>query len=259
VSARVVALTIAPVKGLRALERDEVELTLAGVRENRRFLLVDADSRMVNAKRLGALQTVVPDYDDARRTLSLRFADGSVVAGPIEIGKRIAARFFDATIATQEVLGPFSQALSERLGTPLRLVENAAEWGAIDRGRDATVTLISSASVERVGVAAATTGPVDARRFRMLIEVGGVAAHAEDAWVGRPLAVGGAVVLPRGHVGRCVVTKRDPDSGEADLDTLRALASYRAGSDTTEPLSCGVYGTVLQPGTVRLGDAVEPA
>jgi uncharacterized protein YcbX len=259
VSARVVALTIAPVKGLRALEREEVALGFAGVRENRRFLLIDTDSRMVNAKRHGALQTVVPDYDDAQRTLSLSFADGSVVAGAIESGKRIAARFFDATIAVAEVLGPFSQALSEQLGTPLALVESVAEWGAVDRGREGTVTLISSASVERVAVAAAAAGPVDARRFRMLIEVDGVAAHAEDGWVRRPLRVGGAVVLALGHVGRCVVTKRDPDSGEADLDTLRALASYRADSETTEPLGCGVYGTVLEPGAVRVGDPVEPA
>ena len=258
-SARVVALTIAPVKGLRALERDELVLGPAGVRENRRFLLIDAESRMVNAKRLGALQTVVPDYDDAQRTLALRFADGSVAAGAVEPRRRIPVRFFDSTIATAEVLGPFSQALSEQLGTPLRLVESVAEWGAVDRGREGTMSLISSASIERVGVAAEAAGPVDARRFRMLVQIDGVAAHAEDDWVGRPLRVGGATVAPLGHVGRCVVTKRDPDSGEADLDTLRALASYRGESETTEPLGCGVYGTVLQPGAVRLGDPVEPA
>jgi hypothetical protein len=259
VSARVVALTIAPVKGLRALERDEIALGPQGVRENRRFLLIDPQSRMVNAKRHGALQTVIADYDDAQRTLSLRFADATVVAGPVETGKRTAAAFFGATIATREVLGPFSEALSEQLGTPLRLVESVAEWGAVDRGREGTVTLISSASVERVAVAAAAGGPLDARRFRMLVEVDGVAAHAEDAWLERPLRVGGAVVLAAGHVGRCVVTKRDPDSGEADIDTLGALAGYRAAAETTEPLACGIYGTVLEPGTVRLGDPVAPA
>jgi uncharacterized protein YcbX len=259
VSARVVALTVAPVKGLRALEREQIALGPDGVRENRRFLLINPDAQMVNAKRLGSLQTVVADYDDAQRTLSLSFPDGSVAAGVVETGRRIAARFFDATIAVAEVLGPFSQALAEQLGTPLRLVESVAEWGAVDRGREATVTLISSASIERLGVAAGAAGPVDARRFRMLVQVDGVAAHTEDGWVGRPLAVGGAVVAPLGHVGRCVVTKRDPDSGEADLDTLRALASYRSESETTEPLACGVYGTVLQPGAVRLGDPVEPA
>jgi uncharacterized protein YcbX len=259
VSARVVALTIAPVKGLRALEREEIALGPHGVRENRRFLLIDPESRMVNAKRHGSLQTVVADYDDSQRTLSLRFADGTVVAGPVEAGKRIAAAFFGATIATRAVLGPYSAALSEQLGTPLRLVESVAEWGGVDRGREGTVTLISSASVERVAVAAAAAGPLDARRFRMLVEVDGVAAHAEDAWLDRPLRLGGAVVLARGHVGRCVVTKRDPDSGEADVDTLRALASYREQDETTEPLACGIYGTVLEPGAVRLGDPVEPA
>ena len=65
------------------------------------------------------------------------------------------------------------------------------------------------------------------------------------------------MITLRGHVGRCVVTTRDPESGMRDLDTLGALASYRSGIATTEPLACGVYGEVLEPGTVRVGDAVE--
>ena len=63
----------------------------------------------------------------------------------------------------------------------------------------------------------------------------------------------------RGHVGRCLVTKLDPDSGVRDLETLDALARYRSTAATTEPLACGVFGAVIEPGTVRVGDAVELA
>ena len=55
------------------------------------------------------------------------------------------------------------------------------------------------------------------------------------------------------------MTTLDPDSGLRDLDTLDSLASYRRGAATTEPLACGVYGSVLEPGTVRVGDPVELA
>ena len=48
--ARVVRICIAPVKALHVFERDEVELTRAGVVGDRRFWLVDRDRRLVNGK-----------------------------------------------------------------------------------------------------------------------------------------------------------------------------------------------------------------
>jgi uncharacterized protein YcbX len=245
------------VKGLRVIGRDEVELGPFGVREDRRFFVIDADGRMVNGKRLGSLQAVLADYSDAGRTLSLRFPDGASVTAPLQAGGRLAVRFFSSTVAALELAGPWSDALSEHVGAAVRLVESVSEWGAVDRGKSAPVSLISSASIERVAQAARAPGAIDARRFRMLFEIDGAGAHEEDGWLGRPLRIGEAVVMLHGHVGRCLVTKLDPDSGVSDLETLEALGSYRAGAATTEPLACGVYGDVVVPGAVRVGDAVE--
>jgi uncharacterized protein YcbX len=238
--------------------RDAVEIGARGVRENRRFFLLDAHGQMVNGKRLGSLQAVLADYSDSERTLSLRFPDGTVLTGAVETGSTLEARFFSTTVTAVEVLGPWSDALSAHVGTPVRLVESADDWGAVDRAGDGTVSLISRATVERIERAAGGGAPIDARRFRMLIEIDGTAAHEEDRWLGRPLRIGGAVVMPRGHVGRCMVTKLDPDSGVRDLETLDILASYRGGAGTTEPLACGIYGSVLEPGTVRVGDPATP-
>jgi uncharacterized protein YcbX len=93
----------------------------------------------------------------------------------------------------------------------------------------------------------------------MSIEVTGTDPHEEDSWIGRELRLGAARVLVRGHVGRCIVTSRHPESGELDLPTLDLLRDYRAGAETTEPLAFGVYGAVLRDGVVRVGDAVELA
>ena len=90
----------------------------------------------------------------------------------------------------------------------------------------------------------------------MLIEVDGVAPHEEDTWVGHRVQVGPASLAMHGHIGRCLITSRDPETAEADLPTLDLLATYRRELDSTEPLPFGIYGEVLDGGTVRIGDPV---
>ena len=99
--------------------------------------------------------------------------------------------------------------------------------------------------------------PVAGRRFRMLLELAGVPANAEDDWIGRRVRVGSAEIVVNGDVGRCVVTSHDPDTGVTDLDTLGTLARYRP-EGPVEPLPLGVFGAVVSPGTVRVGTAVSP-
>jgi uncharacterized protein YcbX len=246
---RVCALQSTPVKGLRILPREELVLDRDGAADDRRFYVIDERANMVNGKQIGVLCAVVAQYDMG--TLTLAFPDRTVT-GTVALGAEIATRFFSRPAPARIVEGPWSEALSEHAGRALRLVTGRR---GVDRGRAGGVTLISRATVDRLAEVAHDA--VDARRFRTLIELAGPRAHVEDAWVGRRLRVGEAVIGVGGHVGRCLVTTRDPDSGEVDLPVLDLLRSYRAGATTTEPLALGVYGEVLAPGRVRLGDAAE--
>lgn len=254
--ARVTGLAITPVKGTRLHRVDSIELERSGVRLNRRFFLIDQRDRMVNGKRLGDLGGVVAEYSEPERRLSLELPGGQTVQGEVRLGAQLSARLHSRTAKARVVEGPWASALSELVGEPLRLLE-AGEAGAVDRGARGAVTVISNASLRRL---AAEGGyeDVDERRFRMLIEVDGIEAHAEDRWVGQAARIGErARVRFEGHVGRCLVTCRDPLTGVVDLPTLEILAGYRRGLDTTEPLAFGVYGRVLEPGRVRVGDALR--
>jgi uncharacterized protein YcbX len=93
----------------------------------------------------------------------------------------------------------------------------------------------------------------------MTFGIDGLAAFAEEGWLGRPVQVGSALVRPLGNVGRCAVTTQDPDRGVPTLDTLRLLAEHRRDVPTTEALPFGVWAEVIEPGRVVLGDAVGPA
>jgi hypothetical protein len=246
-----------PVKGLRVIERSQIELGPGGVEENRRFFLIDSEGRMLNGKQLGSLQAVVADYSPGERTLAVSIPEQGELRGVVETGAAVSVRFFSREVEGREVLGPWSEALSVFAGQPLRLIENDPGESGVDRREGGPVSLVSTASLERLAEQGSLEEPIDARRFRMLFEVDGTEPHEEDEWLGRRIRVGAAVVEPRGHVGRCAITQRDPESGVTDLLTLKLLGEYRRDADTTEPLACGVYGVVLEPGTVRVGDAVE--
>lgn len=255
--ATVTRISVTPVKGLALHHPDAVELTTSGVPGDRTFFLVDRQGHMISATRLGPLVSARAEHDTEAGTLSLSFPDGSVVSDAIEVDEPETVRFYHLPLEVRPVRGPFSAALSDLAGTPVRLVLRPATRPGVDRGAVGAATLISAASLRRLA-AEAGVAEIDARRFRMTFELDGVDAHAEDGWVGGELTVGEARLRVTGHVGRCALTTRNPESGEVDLPTLKVLKAYRGEVESTEPLPIGVAAAVVQPGRVRVGDAVEP-
>lgn len=251
----VTALSAAPVKGLRIDARSELRLERDGPVGDRRFFLVDQQARLVNGKRHGALQQVSAELQEDPERLTLRFPDGSTSAAEIRRGEILDTRFYSERRPAHLIEGPFSAALSAHVGEPLRLVAAADGSSAVDRGVEGAVTLVSAMSISALADAA-ESGRMDARRFRMSIEIDGVAPFAEDGWVGRELQVGETRIALAGNVGRCIVTTMDPESGLVDEPTLDHLRVLRAGAPTTEPLPLGVHGEVREAGYVRIGDRV---
>jgi uncharacterized protein YcbX len=250
---RVSWIAYAPVKGLRLAELDEVELTDTGIPGDRRFHLIDARGHLVNSKRIGELLEVVASWEGGR--LALRFPDGSVVESDVADGEPVTTNFYGRPVTGALVQGPFSEALSDFTGASLRLVRPDESGAGVDRGPAGAVTMLSQGALQTLADVTATS-EVDSRRFRMNFGVTGVPAHAEDGWLGRRVQLGEAVVVPEGHVGRCLITSRNPETGRIDLDTLKALATYRGDLDTTEKLAFGVFATVSEPGRVRMDDPV---
>jgi MOSC domain-containing protein len=256
-TARVCWITVAPVKGMALVHRDEVFVELFGVRDNRRFHVVGEGGRLLNGKQLGELQQIAATWDETANTLALGFPDGSSVDGTVELGDRITTIFFGRPVEGRLVVGPWSEALTEFVGREIRLVQADAPGDAVDRGA-AGVTMLSTGSLEAMRAAAGIADAVDPRRFRMLFGLEGLDAHEEDAWVDRRVMIGEAVARVRGNVGRCIVTSRHPETGVRNLATLDVLAEYRDGVPTTEALPFGIWAKVAEPGVVRLGDTVEP-
>jgi hypothetical protein len=252
----VTRISIAPVKSLGLVHPEQVDLGPRGVTGDRRFWLVDADGRLYNNKRCGPMVQIRPEWDERARTLALTLPGGERVEGVVELGEPVDAVLYGHPLPSRRVVGPWEAAISQVAGEPLTLLW--ADEHATDRGyRGGDISLVSIASLERLSEAGGAAETVDGRRFRMLFEIDGVGAHAEDEWLGTQVRVGEAVLVLNGDVGRCVVTTHDPDTGVTDFDTLGTLAQYRR-EGRNEPLPFGVYGAVAVPGRVRVGDQVVP-
>jgi uncharacterized protein len=248
---QVTRISITPVKGMALHHPDEVLLERIGVPENRRFFMIDADSRLFGILRHAPFVRIRAEVENGR--LALAFPDGEVVAGEVELGEPTATDFWGREVRGREVEGPWAAALSDYAGQTVRLVRTERPGDAVDV---LPVTLVSRESVDELARRAGSDA-VDGRRFRMLLEIEGCEPHEEDRWEGAPVRVGDAVLRMGGPVPRCAVTTRDPHTGERDLDTLGTIAGYR-GLDAERHANFGVYAEVEQPGSVRVGSPVEP-
>jgi uncharacterized protein len=252
----VARISVSPVKGLALVHLDEVLLEETGAAENRRFHIVDAGGRRYNQLRNGALVQIGQEYDGRR--LALHFPDGTTAEGQISLGAEITTDFYGRPVSGKLVEGPWSDALSQWAGRPLRLVRSAP-GAAVDRTRG-HVSLISTASLGELARHGGHEGRADGRRFRMLFELDGCEPHEEDRWVKRHVRIGGALVRLRGDVGRCAITTQNPETGVPDFDTLTTIYGYR-GTTKNEAgkkhVPFGVYGEVVEPGKVVVGDRVE--
>jgi uncharacterized protein len=248
-------LSYTPVKGLALVHPPELYIDVHGVDDNRRFYLIGDDGRRYEITRDGRTAVVVPVYDAETETLSLRFPDGGIAEGRVELDGEVVTDFYGRPVEGRVVKGPWAEALSTFVGKPLRLVKANRPAGGVDRA-DGPVSIVSEASVSELARQAGVE-EVDGRRFRMLITLSGCKAHEEDQWIGREIRIGEVVVRVLEQVARCAATTYSPTTGTRDLDTLRIIRSYR-GVRAGKNLDFGIYGEVVRPGRVAVGHVVEP-
>ncbi len=251
----VARLNVTPVKGTRLLHPDRLRLRPAGLPENRLFFIVDEVGELFSGGDVGALMQVRSAWDAGRDILALRFPDGRDLEGSgSELGEALTTDFYGRRVPGRIVEGPFAEALSAFVGQPVRLVRCDRPGDAFDVE---PLTLVSWASVRDLGEHGGR-GDLDARRFRMNLELDGCEPFEEDTWGGRDVRVGGAVIRVGAQVPRCVVTTLDPATGAKDFATLTQIARHRPRIDGGGGLPFGMYAEVVEPGEIAVGDPVEP-
>lgn len=138
--------------------------------------------------------------------------------------------------------------IGERLGIDVELMK--LNHGIFD---EATVSVISLVTI--AGIAREVGFDLDRRRFRanIFIETEARDPFLEDAWVGGTLVFGDGDPWPAVSItmrdARCVMINLDPDTAEQDARIMKTVVRLNQNN-------AGVYGTVVRPGAIHVGNRV---
>jgi uncharacterized protein len=261
----IVTLRRYPVKSMLGEELDAVEVSERGLRGDRAYALVDAETgKVVSAK-------------NPRRWPNLFEFRAELVEPPSDHGPIPPARITlpdGATVQTDEP--GVDERLSAMVGRPVRLASSAGDapriegyWPDYDwlESPDAVfevnlppgtffdgavVHLVTAATLDRLR-SVSPQSRFDVRRFRPNIVVAltdGAEGFPENDWVGHTLAMGDEVRLRiTDPCPRCVMTTLSQGDLPKDPNVLRTVVQQNQGN-------VGVLASVLRGGWVRRGDAV---
>jgi MOSC domain-containing protein len=188
---------------------------------------------LMRNERLARLHT---RFSDASHTLVIRLEGEEAARGELRTpaGRATIERFF-AGYCADELRGP-------------PRVLNAPGFSFSDVASK-VVSIINLASVAAIeGVVGV---PVHPLRFRGNLYVTGWPPWHEFDLVGQEIAVGPRARLKIiKRIVRCAATNVDPDTGIRDLAIPDTLMKSFGHAD------CGVYGEVVEAGTIAVGDSI---
>jgi MOSC domain-containing protein len=143
----------------------------------------------------------------------------------------------------EEALG---KEISSRYGSEVQLMH--VGQGIFDEASVSVIALATIRSIERE-----LGRELDIRRFRpnIVLDTRSPKPFEEDAWVGKILEFdNGPIIRVTMRDKRCVMINLDPDTAEADPEIMKTVVRLNDNH-------AGVYGTVVRPGELCVGQVVK--
>ena len=264
---RVTALRVHPVKATAPVTVDEAVVELSGLRDDRRWAVIDVDGRRLNATTHDRLLTVTAT-PDASGALTLTRPGDDALTVPRPIGGRTIAvdvsRLASMVDAGDLAATWFSRVLDQpvRLAwqdDPSRRVISPDHGGTGDDplslADTGPILLTTRASLDQLNSWIAeeqAESAMSMQRFRPNVVVDGdLDAFVEDAW--RTIRIGEVGYRFAEHCDRCVVTTMDPVTLVRGREPIRTLARHRRWDGKTW---FGIRIVPMTTGTIAVGDEV---
>lgn len=221
-----------PVKSLDGELLDALSLDRRGVDQDRAWALVDTEGRIASGKTTRRFRKV-PGL--LRHGSRLTGVEGEVPMIRLVDGREAPVDSEAAAALVQEIAGP---------GWSLRREQDVPHFDA------GAVHLVTSTTLATLSAAAREPVAVERLRPNLLIEMEDGGGFPEDGWLGHTLEFGSARLRVSDRVIRCVMVNHARPALPARRDVLKLIGSLN-------DVCAGVYAEVLEPGEVRVGDAVS--
>lgn len=245
-----------PVKSFQGHPADVLEVGPTGVADDRRWSLVTPDgAKALSAKRYKRLLEASVDVVDGAPVV--RLPDGRSF-GPGPDGDAALSDWLGVSCRLAEA-GPDTRVTYEMTFDPpddtAEMVEIPAPPGSFVDLAD--VHLLSTNTLAG-GRTHAPDLDWDVRRFRpnVVVDLPGADPFAEDAWAGTVIALGDVRIRVDQPTVRCAMPLRAQPASD-DAGPLDAQPGLYEAMDRLHANHLGVYATVVEPGTIRVGDPVE--
>lgn len=251
-----------PLKSAKGGWLPMAEVTPIGISGDRRLVVLDAQGRFVTARRYPQLLQVncaaegggwLLRHDEAPKIRIIRS----------ELSAALRGTLWKDDIEALDAGDEAAAWLSGIIGTEVRIgvwqerSRVAGKYGFETSFSDASPILVTTEASMQQACAWAGIEP-DMRRFRPNIVLDGeLEPFVEDQW--KQLRIGNAVFEVLDPCSRCILTTRDPDTGDAhpDKQPMKALIEQHA-SESGEPLF-GINVTLARDSDsalISVGDAV---
>ncbi|MEO8448240.1 MAG: MOSC N-terminal beta barrel domain-containing protein [Gemmatimonadota bacterium] len=255
---KITGLFIYPLKGGVGISLDTVQLGPMGPTNDRRWMVVDENHRLVTQREIGrlALLRATP----AGHRLRLEGPDMTPLeVRPTEVLETVEVwnDQVDAVYMGDSAAGWCSRFL----GAPVRLVHMAESWSRrTDPDYDPIGARVSFAdgypllliSEESLGdLNGRLVDPLPMNRFRPNVVVAGAEPFEEDQW--RRFTIGSLAFDMVKLCARCTVPTTDQATGERSKEPLKTLATYRKQGSG---VMFGVNVVHRSLGTLHVGDEI---
>lgn len=224
----VVALQRFPVKAMGVDVLQSVAVDARGLLGDREWAVYASDGKLATGKHSRRFRRMDPVF----AAISRRIGDDTMVALPS--GASVVAGTPEADVA-----------LSVHFGEPVTLRRETT----VQHQDGATFSIVGTATLAELGRYEGDGRPVDPRHLRTNVVVATGEPYVEETWLGREVQLGEVLVRVSEATERCRMV------GVAQVDLSERPGMLKAISDHHD-LVAGVYASVLQSGTIAVGDVV---
>lgn len=228
-------ITVYPVKSCRGITLTRAELTPFGLKNDRRWMVVDVEGTFLSQRTTPAMARIETSVSGER--LTLKAPESETIEIPFQRKSKSTrtVRIWDDTCTAQDCGDEAARWLTRFLGIDCRLVTTGDDFerpvnAKYSRDRDQVgfadafpLLLISSASLRDLNER--LDQPLPMNRFRPNIVVSGCEPYAEDRW--KHISVGGLTFRVCKPCARCTVPTVDQLKGTRGEEPLVTLSTYR--------------------------------